>query len=66
MATKFIKFEEDFLDKPLQKKIKEYNKNLMNQIQSCDVEICSQWIINNLKPVELDKNGIKPYRKGDF
>ena len=48
MATKFIKFEDDFLDKPLQEKIKEYNKNLMNQIQSCDVEICRQWIINNL------------------
>ena len=57
MATKFIKFEDDFLDKPLQEKIKEYNKNLMNQIQSCDVEICRQWIINNLKPVELDKIG---------
>ena len=31
----------------------------MNQIKSCDVEICRQWIINNLKPVELDKNDAK-------
>jgi len=29
----------------------------MKQIQSCGVEICRQWIVNNLKPVELDKIG---------
>ena len=33
-------------------------KDLMKQIQSCGVEICRQWIVNNLKPVELDKIGV--------
>ena len=57
VSTKFITFEEGFLDKPLEEKISLFNINLMEQIQSCDVEICRQWIVNNLKPVELDKIG---------
>ncbi len=57
VTTKFIRFDAGFLEKSLKEKIKLFTKNLMDQIQSCDVEICRQWIINNLKPVELDKIG---------
>lgn len=57
LKTKFIKYEEDFLNEPLKKKIEYFTKNLMNQIQSCGVEICRQWIVNNLKPAEIDKIG---------
>ena len=57
VSQKDIKYKEEFLNKPLSEKIKYFNKNLMDQIQACDVEICRQWIVNNLKPVELDKIG---------
>ena len=57
LKTKFIKYEDEFLNKTLKDKIEYFNKDLMNQIQSCGVEICRQWIVNNLKPVELDKIG---------
>ena len=57
LKTKFIKYEDDLLNKPLKDKIEYFNKELMKQIQSCGVEICRQWIVNNLKPVELDKIG---------
>ena len=57
LKTKFIKYEDEFLKKDLKEKIAYFNKNLMKQIQSCGVEICRQWIVNNLKPVELDKIG---------
>ena len=57
LKTKFIKYEDVFLNKALKDKIEYFNKDLMNQIQSCGVEICRQWIVNNLKPVELDKIG---------
>jgi AcrR family transcriptional regulator len=57
VSKKIIKYEDEFLNKPLGEKIKLFNQNLMGQIQACDVEICRQWIVNNLKPVELDKIG---------
>ena len=57
LKTKFIKYEDEFLNKPLKNKIEFFNIDLMKQIQSCGVEICRQWIVNNLKPVELDKIG---------
>lgn len=57
VKMKFIKYEDDFLNKPLKEKIEFFNRDLMKQIQSCGVEICRQWIVNNLKPVELDKIG---------
>ena len=57
VTKKCIKYEDEFLNKPLKDKIEFFNKKLMQQIQACDVEICRQWIINNLKPVDLDKIG---------
>ena len=57
VLKKHIKYEDDLLNKPLKDKIEYFNKELMKQIQSCGVEICRQWIVNNLKPVELDKIG---------
>lgn len=57
VSKKHIKYEDDLLNKPLKDKIEYFNKELMKQIQSCGVEICRQWIVNNLKPVELDKIG---------
>lgn len=57
LKTKFVKYEDSFLNKTLKDKIEFFNKDLMRQIQSCGVEICRQWIVNNLKPVELDKIG---------
>ena len=57
ITTKFIKYKDSFFDKSLKYKIEFFVKDLMKQIQSCGVEICRQWIVNNLKPVELDKIG---------
>ena len=57
LKTKFVKYDDEFLNKTLKDKIEYFNKDLMRQIQSCGVEICRQWIVNNLKPVELDKIG---------
>ena len=57
VSKKQIKYEDEFLNKTLKNKIEYFNKDLMKQIQSCGVEICRQWIVNNLKPVELDKIG---------
>lgn len=57
LKTKFIKYEDEFLNKTLKEKIEFFNKDLMKQIQSCGVEICRQWIVNNLKPIEPDKIG---------
>lgn len=57
LKPKLIKYEDDFLNKTLKYKIEYFNIDIMKQIQSCGVEICRQWIVNNLKPVELDKIG---------
>ena len=57
VSKKQIQYEEEFLNKSLKDKIEFFNINLMEQIQACDVEICRQWIVNNLKPVDLDKIG---------
>ena len=57
LKTKFVKYDDKFLNKTLKDKIEYFNKDLVRQIQSCGVEICRQWIVNNLKPVELDKIG---------
>lgn len=57
IATQFIRFDDKFLNKSLSEKIEEYSSLLLHQIEDPGLNICRQWIINNIKPTEPDKIG---------